>query len=269
MRTIAHISDLHFGTEEPPLVEGLLVTLNNLKPDLVVISGDLTQRARRSQFAAAQTFLKRIAFPYLVVPGNHDIPLYDIMRRALRPLHRYRRYISNDLHPAVIDDEIAVLGINTARAAALKDGRISISQIKHIADRFAELDSKLFKVLVTHHPFIPPASDPVATTVRRAGLALEAMKDSGCELILAGHLHLAYSDDVRAHHLMIKRSILVAQAGTVFSHRRRGEANAFNVITVERPKVAIEVRRWDGEQFATDVVKKFSHTAEHGWRIEQ
>ena len=270
MRTIAHISDLHFNRVDPEVVEGLVRDLTGRPPPTVlVVSGDFTQRARRSQFAAAKAFLSRIDFPRLVVPGNHDIPLYDIMRRALRPLHRYRRYISHDLHPAHIDDEIAVLGINTARAAALKDGRISISQIKHIADRFSELDNRLFKILVTHHPFIPPASDPVATVVRRGRLALEAMKDSGCELILAGHLHLAYSGDVRAHHVMIKRSIMVAQAGTAFSHRRRGEPNAFNVITIERPYVNIEVRRWDGEQFAPALAKTFAHTEDGGWLVKQ
>jgi 3',5'-cyclic AMP phosphodiesterase CpdA len=268
MRTLAHISDLHFGTEEPALVEGLLTALDAAKPDFVVVSGDLTQRAKREQFAAAKVFLDRIPFPYMVVPGNHDIPLYDVMRRALRPLHRFRRYITSDLKPAFVDDEIAILGINTARAAALKDGRISLWQIKHIADRFNELDAKLFKVLVTHHPFIPPESAPTATVVKRGALALEAMKESGCELILAGHLHLAYSGEVRSHHVAIKRSVMVAQAGTVFSHRRRGEANAFNLITIDRPSVKIEVQRWNGEQFAPDVLRHYMHTATGGWRLE-
>src|ERR1700722_10258980 len=117
MRTIAHISDLHFGSEDPRLAEGLLADLAEVRPALVAVSGDLTQRARRGQFAAARAVLSRIPFPQLVVPGNHDIPFYDLGRRFLRPLNRFRRYITHDLNPTFADEEMLVVGINTARSA--------------------------------------------------------------------------------------------------------------------------------------------------------
>src|SRR5437763_2204567 len=129
MRTIAHISDVHFATENPAVVEGLLSDLKTIGPHLVAVSGDLTQRALRSEFAAARAFLERIPFPHVIVPGNHDIPLYDVGRRFLRPLHRYRRFITADLSPSYHDDEIAAVGVNTARSATWKNGRISLAQI--------------------------------------------------------------------------------------------------------------------------------------------
>jgi len=269
MRTIAHISDLHFGTETPALVEGLLSDLTALQPSLVVVSGDLTQRARSWQFKAAKDFLDRLPFPYLVVPGNHDIPLYDVLRRALRPLHRYRRYITADLNPSYIDDELAVLGVNTARALALKNGRISMTQIKHIVERFRSLDDKLFKVLVTHHPFIPPADKPDASTLGRAKLALEAMEKGGCELILAGHLHLPYAGDVRTHHMTMKRSVLVAQAGTALSYRLRGgQENAYNLITINPPHdMFFEVRFWNGTEFTGRQATRYKYDTGKGWIV--
>src|SRR5687767_83793 len=128
MTTIAHLSDLHFGRHDPVLADVLVTQLGKTRPDLIVISGDLTQRARRSQFAAARDFLRRLPGPVLIVPGNHDVPLYDVMRRFLQPLGRYRRYICADLEPFFCDSQIAVLGINTARSATFSNGRISYEQ---------------------------------------------------------------------------------------------------------------------------------------------
>src|SRR5438445_2755469 len=132
MPVIAHISDLHFGTEDPAVAEGLLADLATQQPALVVNSGDLTQRARAGQFRAARAFLDRIPFPQLTVPGNHDIPFYDVARRFLSPLSRYRRYITPDLAPRFESEQFVVLGVNTARSATWKNGRISLEQIEEI-----------------------------------------------------------------------------------------------------------------------------------------
>lgn len=262
MRTIAHISDLHFGAADLPVAEGLLEDLTALAPALVVVSGDLTQRARRRQFAAARDFLARIPFPLLLVPGNHDIPLYDVARRFLRPLNRYQRYITSDLMPLFRDEELAVLGINTARSATWKNGRISLAQIQDIRRVFCSVPAQLFKVMVTHHPFVPPPNDPSPALVGRGPLALEALQACGVELLLAGHLHIGYSGDVTAQYLAMRRSILVAQAGTAISLRRRGEANAYNLIRIDLPHLQITVRGWNGEKFGdvlrTDYVKRGS-----------
>ena len=266
MRRLAHISDLHFGAEDPLVAEGLLEDLEHPLPHLVVVSGDLTQRAKRSQFQAARSYLDRIPVPQLIVPGNHDIPLYNVVARFAGPLARYRHYITPDLHPFFHDEEIAVAGINTARSNTWKEGRISHAQIETLRAQFAAVSPTLFKVLVCHHPFIPPAADKQSVVVGRVREALKSLEASHCAMILSGHLHLAYSGDVRPHHLEITRSILVAQAGTAISHRRRNEPNAYNRITLDGDTLVLEVRAWDGKQFATTASWDFRRV-ESGWCV--
>jgi 3',5'-cyclic AMP phosphodiesterase CpdA len=225
------------------LVEALVTDLEETAPDLVVISGDLTQRARRAQFSAARAFLGRVPAPTLILPGNHDIPLYDVLRRALRPLGRYRRYVTDDLAPLWADDEIAVLGVNTARPQVWKEGRVSREQVEAIVARFAGLPAHLFRVVVTHHPFVPPPQFPRLHTVAGGLEALQAAEAAGTDLVLAGHLHLGYQADARVQYPALDRSILVFQAGTAISNRTRYQAaNAYNRILVDPPHVTLEVR---------------------------
>ena len=249
MTTLAHISDLHFGAESPEVVEGLLEDLRSVEPSLVVVSGDLTQRARRKEFAAARRFLDAIPSPRLVVPGNHDIPLFDLVSRFARPLARFRSYIDADVDPFFSTDEVAVLGMNTARSNTWKDGRVSIAQIDALRRRLCPLPPRVVKVLVTHHPFLPPPWDPSPPLVGRAAEALRAAEACGVDLMLAGHLHHGYTGDVRTHHVDIRRAILVAQAGTATSHRVRNEANSYNVIRLSPQRLGFSLRVWDGKGF--------------------
>ncbi len=221
MPTIAHISDLHFGKEDPPVAEALLAELGARAPRLVAVSGDLTQRARAREFRAARAFLDGLPGAVLVVPGNHH------------------------------QEDLAVMGVNTARSWTFKNGRISWAQIEQIRARFAPLPERVFKVLVTHHPFIPSPGDPDPAVVGRGFHALQAAEAAGVDLLLAGHLHLGFSGDVRAHHLSIRRSMLVAQAGTAISLRTRDEPNTYNWITFEAPHLTIEVRGWAAGAFST------------------
>ncbi len=249
MRTIAQISDLHFGAERPEVVAGLLHDLESVAPSLVVVSGDLTQRARRKEFIAARLFLDRIACPKLVVPGNHDIPLFDVLNRFLRPLARFRRYIHEDVDPFLVSDGVAVMGLNTARSNTWKDGRISAAQIENLRTRFGPVPPGVLKVLVTHHPFLPPPGDPSPPIVGRAMEALKAAEACGVDLVLAGHLHHGYTGDVRTHHKGLGRAILVAQAGTATSHRVRHEPNSYNVILADPERLRFSLRVWDGKGF--------------------
>lgn len=248
--TLAHVSDLHFGAETPEIVEALVVALDHVKPSIVVVSGDLTQRARTKQFEAARRFLDRINAPTLVVPGNHDIPLFDLFRRFFSPLTRYRRHIAADVDPFLAVGRVAVLGLNTARSNTWKDGRLSSEQIRSIGARFDPLADETVKILVTHHPFVPPPGDPSPPLVGHAAEALLAAEASGVDLVLAGHLHHGYTGDIRTHHASIRRSILVAQAGTATSHRTRTEPNSFNVIAIEPHQIAFSLRVWDGDAFS-------------------
>ena len=220
MRRLAHISDLHFGREDPLLIRELLADLRRLEPTLVAVSGDLTQRARRRQFLSARAFLERIPCPKIVVPGNHDIPLYNPVRRFLLPLHRWRRYIASDMDPLYIDDEMAVLGVNTARSLAFVNGRISDRQIALLRFRLCNIPDHIFKIVVTHHPFIPPPIPPYSI-VGRAAKALAVLEECGVDVLLAGHYHVGYSDDIRSHHETIRSHILVSQASTLSTRLRR------------------------------------------------
>ncbi len=249
MRTLAHISVLHFGREDPALIRELLADLRKLEPTLVAVSGDLTQRARRRQFLAARAFLERIPCPKIVVPGNHDIPLYDPVRRFLLPLHRWRRYITADMDPFYRDAEMAVLGVNTARSLAFVNGRISDRQITLLRNRLCSIPDRTFKIVVTHHPFIPPPIPPYSI-VGRAAKALAVLEECGVDLLLAGHYHLGYSDDIRSHHETIRSRILVSQAPTL-STRLRHEPAAYNVYTIDPPVLTLVVRSWNGKRFVT------------------
>jgi 3',5'-cyclic AMP phosphodiesterase CpdA len=250
VKTIAHVSDLHFGREDPRVVEAVLQDLAASRPHLVVVSGDLTQRARRREFQAARSFLDRLPAPALVVPGNHDIPLFDVARRFLRPLHRYRRMVTDELSPSFREEDLAVLGVNTARSNVWKNGRLSLAQIESLRAHFAPLPPRVLKVLVTHHPFLGPPGTGARRLVGRGLQALQVAEACGVDLLLAGHLHVGFTGDVRAHYLTIRRSILVAQAGTATSLRVRGEPNTYNVITVDGPALSLAVRGWDGARFA-------------------
>jgi 3',5'-cyclic AMP phosphodiesterase CpdA len=252
MKVIAHISDLHFGAEDAAIAGGLLRDLQQLAPALIVASGDFTQRARRKQFAAARAYLDRLAYPRISVPGNHDVPFYDVFRRFLAPLVRYRTFICPDVDPWFEDEEVAILGINTARSLTWKSGRISEQQIELIRTQFAKASRACFKIIVTHHPFIPPPGDTDAgiDLVGRAALALPVIDECCVDLLLAGHLHRGYTGDVRAYYPATNRSIIVAQAGTAISHRTREQPNGYNVLFLEGDRMCIAVRSWNGSDFS-------------------
>lgn len=266
MRTVVHISDIHFGRIDYTTVKPLITAVRDVEPDVVVVSGDLTQRARRSQFIEARDFLAQLPRPQVVVPGNHDIPFYNVLGRFLGPLQNYRRYISDDLEPFYHDEEIAVLGINTARSLAFKNGRISGEQIRHIRQRLCIVDDRLVKILVTHHPLDLPRGFTEQEVVGRAELAMEALASCGADLLLAGHYHISHTGDTTSRYPMPRYSALVVHAGTATSTRGRGELNAFNVIRIDRPFVTIDRLDWQLDTGVFQVFRQehFEQTG-NGW----
>ncbi len=259
MRTIAHISDLHFGRIDGRVVDGLLAELHTEAASLTVISGDLVQRPARSQFRAARAFLDQLPGPYLVVPGNHDIPVFNLVARFTDPFRRYRHYVSEELAPVYTDTELAVLGINTARSWVLNfaHGRVSRHQIEHVHRVFERLPATLFRILVAHHPVLGPPDWPRAPLVGQLSRALPGLAACGVEMVLGGHLHRAFTGDLLHHHAHVERSILVVQAGTATSTRLRREPNGFNRITIDRHTVEVVPRLWDGSGFVSGTKDRF------------
>jgi 3',5'-cyclic AMP phosphodiesterase CpdA len=266
MRTLIHLSDLHFGRINDGLIQPLIETVAQVQPDLIAVSGDLTQRARVEQFQAAQAFLRALPFPQIVVPGNHDVPLHNIYARFLQGLRRYRRYITEDLEPFYDDPEIAVLGLNTARSFALHGGRVNPAQVARIQARLRPLGDDVLKILVTHHPFSLPERYSHRALVGRARMALERLSSYGIDLFLAGHLHISHARPATLRFKASGRSVLFIQAGTATSTRGRGEANAFNVIYSEPPHIAVERYTWESDRqlFIASAIDRFRHTPT-GW----
>lgn len=266
MRTLVHLSDLHFGRIDAAIIEPLIAEVAAARPDVVVVSGDLTQRARAAEFDAARRFLDRLPQPQIVVPGNHDVPLYRIWERFARPLGKYRRHIAAELAPSFVDAEIAVLGINTARSLTFKSGRVNAAQIREIHRRLDPLPEALTKIVVTHHPFDLPDTPDRATLVGRAGAAMKAFSTCGVDLLLAGHFHTSQAGDTSARYELSGYAALAVQAGTATSTRGRGEANSFNVLRVSDGAVAVERRVWQPAtaSFGSERTETFRREA-GGW----
>jgi 3',5'-cyclic AMP phosphodiesterase CpdA len=266
VRTIVHLSDFHFGRVQPRVITPMIEAIARIAPNLVAVSGDLTQRARATQFRDARAFLDRLPTPQIVVPGNHDVPLHNVAARFLQPLSGFRRYITDDLRPFYLDGEIAVLGVNTARSLTIKRGRVNEAQIAWMTERFSGCPPGIVKIVVTHHPFDVPDGRDERNLVGRAHLAMNALAQSGADVFLAGHLHVSHTSHSVTRYDITGHSALLVQAGTAASDRGRGEANSFNVLRVDRPAIAIERFEWQAERQAFDrvAVEHYRHTP-GGW----
>ncbi len=270
MARLIHLSDLHFGAHDDVLVAAVEARIGEEKPELVVISGDFTQRARTDQFEQACQFLTRLrdkGHEIIGVPGNHDVPLYDVLRRFFSPLARYRRYIDRTLCPFLDLPDMSVLGINTARSLTFKDGHINHQQIAYIRDCFASADPRKPRILVMHHPlFALPVGDGPALVdgMGDQQRALDAIAELGVDLLLAGHNHRA-----SVHHAedLVHGAgpTLVIQAGTATSTRLRGEQQSFNLIEISKDEVTVTVQRWDGSRFGSGDSETF-HRSGDQWR---
>ena len=244
MRTLLHLSDLHFGRVDEALLQPLRCFAERLEPDLVVISGDLTQRARTAQFKQARQFLDSLPQPQIVVPGNHDVPMHNVFSRFATPLRKYRQIICDDLQPAYADEEISVIGINTSRSLTFKNGRINEEQTMRLRDALDTVPSTATKIVVSHHPFDLSEQHDPRELVGRATLAMETFVDCDVDLLLAGHLHTSETGDTSARYPHEEYAALMVQAGTATSTRERGEVNSFNVLNIESAQIIVRRFGW-------------------------
>lgn len=266
MRTLVHLSDLHFGRADERVLDRLAAAVTALEPNLIAVSGDLTQRASREQFRRAHEFLATLKFPQLVVPGNHDVPFWNVPARFLWPLRGYVEHITHDLTPVYQDEEMIVVGVNTARSWAWGEGRISAPQVDAIVGRLAAANPSLTRIVVTHHPFDLPPDVHEKRLLGRARMAMAKLAGAGADLFLAGHLHISHISHSADRYRIEGHSALVVQAGTV-STRSRGEAPSFNVLRIERPLITIERMLWDEATggFCSTAAEMYRHSQE-GWK---
>ncbi len=266
MTTLVHISDLHFGRIQLETIEPLVERINQIHPCVIAVSGDLTQRARSREFHEAKTFLNRLPSPQIIVPGNHDIPLHNLLSRFFQPLTKYRRYISNDPYPFYQDNEVAILGINTARSLTTKYGRINLTQMAEIRRRMCDVKSGIVKIVMTHHPFDLPEDANPNDLVGRAELAMTPLSGCGVDILLAGHMHVGLSGRTAQRYKTAGYSAIFVQAGTATSTRGRGEPNSFNVLKINYSSITIERLSWDAvsSRFIIASTECFQRTAQ-GW----
>jgi 3',5'-cyclic AMP phosphodiesterase CpdA len=261
MRCIAHLSDLHFGAEDPAVVAALAADIAADPPHLVAVSGDLTQGAHHAEFAAARAFLDALPAPVLAVPGNHDITPYDLVERFTDPYRRWRRHVAPETEPVWQDGQVAVVGLNTARRGGFylnwARGRVGRGRLALLEAKLAALPNGPFRIVVAHHPFLPPALAPGARVVGGAAPALAVLVRHRVGMLLSGHLHLPDIQDLSGmppHRLPLQ----VVQAATSTSRRLRGTPNAYHRIRVENGRARVETRIWDGSTWrsATTPVMK-------------
>lgn len=262
MTVIAHISDLHFGRDLQPVTEGLLTSLDNIQADLIIISGDLTQRAKTAEFEAGQAFLRRLQQPRFIIPGNHDLALWNLLERFAYPWHKWKKYVSTDLEPIMQTDMFMALGVNTARRMGWyldwSRGRINNRQIRYVQDMLKTVPEDCLRLVVAHHPFWLPDSSMSRSLIGGRQAALQGFRTAGVDLILGGHVHLAYVQPLEG--------MLVSHAGTTVSNRLiPGQPNSFNVIRGDRNVLELEQMEWRGTAFES-IHKQFFSRHAGGWQ---
>ena len=260
MSVLLQISDTHFGTEQLRVVEALAAFTAQQRPDVVVLSGDITQRARRAQFRVARAFVERLATPVLAIPGNHDVPLFDVLARVTRPYGRYREAFGDELEPVHASADLLVQCLNTTRWWRHTSGEISTEQIERVAARVAGASPNQLRVIVVHQPVSVPSAGDVHNLVYRHAAAVRRWADAGADLVMGGHIHLPYVMLMPS----LSRRLWAVQAGTAVSHRvRGGQPNSVNVLRCGRdaPRGRCLVEQWDcpavGPAFVRAAVTEF------------
>ena len=270
MRVIAHISDLHFGYNDPLLAEALAKALAQINPNVLVVSGDLVEHATDAEFQHARAFLESLPRPQIIVPGNHDLPFYNLWRRFTEGLEKYRQFVTDDPQPAFVDSELAIVGADSAHLYPVKGGKITDSQLDDLVALFSTFPSDLVRVLVTHHPFdLPEPSNPhlLIGHSRRAVTRLAPVVD----VLLAGHVHLSSTGTTSTRYKMEGHAMAFVQAGTAISDRNKGETNSFNVIRTcsaesRKKQVIIDRYSWtkDEHEFECKDSKQY-RLGDQGW----
>jgi 3',5'-cyclic AMP phosphodiesterase CpdA len=260
---IVHLSDIHYGAQLDELAESLVNDISDRRPDLVVVSGDLTQRARRNQFIEARAFLDRLPGPVLTVMGNHDVPLFDIPRRLVSPTRRYQKYVTPTLDPIIDVAGLVAIGLDSMPAWRWKAGHVSPRQADLVRETLGRAASGAWRVLVTHHPVLPSNLSALRGRLR----LVDACEQAGVAVLLSGHTHTGSVDVVTLGEDGGAHRALAVVAGTAISSRTRRTANAYNVLECSGPmeigtSVILHIRDHNGSVWAPARTVCFNYSAE-------
>lgn len=270
---IAQISDSHFGTVKPGVREGLIQTLKELKPDLILLTGDITQRARAQEFKEASEFVAQLKpTPLIAVPGNHDIPLFNLWGRLIQPYSNFKKLFKNQLEKDFVFGDVVIKGLN------------STSRYRHIQGAFdlRRLDRRLREkkwqakvhIAAFHHPLDCAKTQDEKNLLRDNEKAIELFSHHQVDLLLGGHIHDPFVSLSSQRYPNTKRVMIIGVAGTCTSSRTRsGAPNSFNLIEVDthHPIPKIIFSRFDQRQdlkFTVENVKIFSRKSDSGWSID-
>lgn len=271
MTSVLHLSDPHFGTEQPAVVDALVGLVRACQPELVLLGGDITQRARSAQFAAARRFVDRLAVPTLVVPGNHDIPLFNIVARLLDPYGNYRRAFGPDREPVYSSDTLLAIGVDSTRPQRHKNGYVSSRQIERVARLLDGARPGQLRIVLMHHPLVAAVESDQVNLAGGRENAMRVWSQAGADLLLGGHIHLPYVAPLPAR--INQQGTWAVQAGTAVSHRIRGGVpNSVNIIdwAPERTRASVcRVQRWDYLVSANSFVPAAEHElalSRQAWR---
>lgn len=259
---LVHLSDLHFGREQSVVVDALLKALDQLQPELVLISGDLTQRATRREYRKVQAFLASLQWPVVLVPGNHDLSAHRLLERFFQPWKKWHKYIGTPLEPRLQAGTVSVAGINSARRLGKffdwSRGRISPLQAYQASQWLAQTPEQNLRILLAHHPFWLPASSLDRHLIGGGQQALQQLAAAQVDIILGGHIHLEY--------VQLHEGIIISHAGTTVSDRLvDGQPNSFNLINGDRSELVLTQYIFEQGRFWPELAKKFQRE-DDGWK---
>lgn len=246
---LLQLSDPHFGTEQAPVAEALARLVAERRPDVLLLSGDITQRARRAQFEAARRYVDALDVRRVIaIPGNHDVPLYNLAQRVFAPYRNFRRSFGNDLEPELVRDDLLLLAVKTTRRWRHKHGEVSATQIRRVVSRLQRAAPDQLRLVVVHQPMHVPREQDEENLLRNAEDAARAWSAAGADLVLGGHIHLPYVLPMSQRYPGLARELWCVQAGTALSSRVRWEApNSVNLVDYS-PTTDVNsclVQRWD------------------------
>ncbi len=249
MKKLLQISDPHFGTVQAPVMRALEALADAQRPDVLVLSGDITQRAELDQFAQARAFCDRLGIPKMVsLPGNHDVPLFDLYQRLFRPYARYQRFFGHELEPVLSTPWLSLIGVKTTRRWRHKNGEVSSAQIKRVVDQLRLAGPAQLRVVVVHQPVYVTRPEDEHDRLRGWEPAVREWADAGADIVMGGHIHLPYVSELSPRVAGLARRMWCVQAGTALSSRVRREApNSVNLLChdPQSQPVLCELQRWD------------------------